>query len=121
LLSLLSPTVAGFREFLNEQQALAKAAGLSLTPSKIASIDSEPNRDLATIMLGQFCTAYQLAADPNLAAAFDKPAAALLDPKGAQQVGSGPPRSNGRCDSNSTRFGALIEMQAGTSPAMTAE
>ena len=78
LLSLLSPAVAGFREFLGEQRALAKAVGLIHTPEKIATID-EPNRDLATIMLGQFCTAYELAADPNLAAAFDNLAAAVLD------------------------------------------
>lgn len=78
LLSLMSPEVAGFSAFLKEQQDLTGAVGLNATLQRIASISSEPNRDLATVMLGQFCTAYRLAADPNLASAFDNLAADLL-------------------------------------------
>lgn len=79
LLSLLSPQVTGFNAFLSHEQELAVDSKLDATNRIISGIANEQIRALAAIMLGQFCTAYQLYIDLNLAAAFDQLAAPTLD------------------------------------------
>ncbi|NPU63588.1 hypothetical protein HL667_01090 [Bradyrhizobium sp. 83012] len=53
------------------EQGFVKTAGLVLCQQQVSRVGLPRIRDLAWILLGQFCVAYELALDPGLAEAFD--------------------------------------------------
>ncbi|MGC2777928.1 MAG: hypothetical protein WA418_20055, partial [Bradyrhizobium sp.] len=60
------------------EQSLAKAAGLVLCQQQISGIGLPSIKSLTSILLGQFCVAYELGLDPNLAGAFDAVTSTML-------------------------------------------
>ncbi|WP_044559714.1 hypothetical protein [Azospirillum sp. B4] len=80
LLRALSATTPDLASYLATQKTATSLAGLTQCPAQIAALSNTQVNGLATVLLGQFCTAYELTADPNLAAAFDGLAAGQLNP-----------------------------------------
>ncbi|MGJ5132054.1 hypothetical protein [Bradyrhizobium oligotrophicum] len=60
------------------EQSLVEAAGLVLCQQQISGIGLPSIKSLTSILLGQFCVAYELGLDPNLAGAFDAVTSTML-------------------------------------------